>query len=68
MLVPARTDTRAFHESLADGDVRFIKGLLKFIQNGKEQYAAPFPSMVCVMAPDIKPNMRTVNRDDLKGK
>ena len=38
MLVPARTDTRAFHESLAGGEVRFIKGRLKFQQNGKEQF------------------------------
>jgi len=68
MLVPARTDTRAFHESLAGGDVRFIKGRLKFQQNCKEQYTAPFPSMVCVMGPDIKPGMRIVNKDNLKEK
>jgi hypothetical protein len=37
MLVPARTDTKACHESLAGGEVRFIKGRLKFQQNGKEQ-------------------------------
>ena len=67
MLVPARTDTRAFHDSLAGGEVRFIKGRLKFQQNGKEKDPAPFPSMVCVMGPDIKPFMRTVNRGNLKG-
>jgi len=66
MLVPARTDTRAFHESLSCGEVRFIKGRLKFQQNGKEQDAAPFPSMVCVMGPDTKPGMRTVTKDTLK--
>ncbi len=66
MLVPARTDTRAFHESLADGEVRFIKGRLKFQQNGKEKDPAPFPSMVCVMGPDIEPTMKTVNKDSLK--
>ena len=68
MLVPARTDTRAFHKSLAGGEVRFIKGRLKFQQNGQKKDPVPFPSMVCVMGPDIKSNMKTVNRDDLMGK
>jgi phage N-6-adenine-methyltransferase len=68
LLVPARTDTRAFHESLAGGEVRFIKGRLKFLQNGKEQDTAPFPSMICVMDPDVKPNMKTVTKDNLKRK
>jgi len=66
MLVPARTDTRAFHDSLAGGEVRFIKGRLKFQQNGQKNDPAPFPSMVCVMGPDIKPSMRTVTRNGLK--
>lgn len=66
MLVPARTDTRAFHESLAGGEVRFIKGRLKFQQNGEMKDPAPFPSMVCVMGPDIQPCMRTVTREKLK--
>ncbi len=65
MLVPARTDTKAFHESLASGEVRFIKGRLKFQQNGKEQDAAPFPSMVCVMGPDVEKGMRLVERGSL---
>jgi len=67
MVVPARTDTRAFHESLAGGEVRFIKGRLKFLQNGQEQDAAPFPSMVCVLGPSVKQNMRTVAKDSLGG-
>jgi len=66
MLVPARTDTKAFHESLAGEEVRFIKGRLKFQQNGQEKDPAPFPSMVCVIGPDIKPKMRTVKKDNLK--
>ena len=40
MLLPARTDTRWFHEY-----IRFIKGRLKF---GGCKNAAPFPSMVCI--------------------
>lgn len=46
MLIPARTDTKAFHEYiLGKGEIRFIKGQLKF--NG-HKYNAPFPSMVVV--------------------
>lgn len=46
MLVPARTDTRWFHEYIYHkADVRFIKGRLKF---GGSNNSAPFPSMVVV--------------------
>lgn len=54
MLVPARTDTIAFHEYLSKGAVRFIRGRLKFLQNGQTQDAAPFPSMICVLGPGIE--------------
>lgn len=47
MLIPARTDTRYFHEFIyhkAD-EIRFIRGRLKF---GEGKAPAPFPSMVVV--------------------
>lgn len=44
MLLPARTDTRWFHDYCVKGDIRFIKGRLKF--GGAD--AAPFPSMVVI--------------------
>ena len=46
-LIPARTDTRYFHEFVYHKvkDIRFIKGRLKF---GNAKYNAPFPSMVVV--------------------
>lgn len=45
MLLPARTDTRWFHEYIYNkAETRFIKGRLKF--GGKN--AAPFPSMIVV--------------------
>ena len=66
MQLSARKDTRALHESLASGEIRFIKGRLKFQQNGQEQDAVPFPSIICVMGPDINPTMRIVNRESLK--
>ena len=43
-LVPSRTDTTYWHEYCMKGEVRFIKGRLKF--SGKD--AAPFPSALVV--------------------
>lgn len=54
-LVPARTDTRWFHEHIWQGkgvrpgvELRFVKGRLKF-GNGKN--GAPFPSVVVIFRP-----------------
>lgn len=46
-LIPARTDTRYFHEFVYHKvkDIRFIKGRLKF---GNAKHNAPFPSMIVV--------------------
>ncbi len=46
-LIPARTDTRWFHEIVLPKakEIRFIKGRLKF---GDAVNAAPFPSMIVV--------------------
>ena len=57
MLLPACTDTKAFHAYIWDAEkhqpregveVRFLKGRLKF---GGCKDAAPFPSMVVVFRP-----------------
>ena len=48
MLIPARTDTKWFHEYIYDKpnvEIRFLKGRLKFV--GAE-HSAPFPSMVVI--------------------
>ena len=46
MLIPARTDTKYFHEYIyKKAEIRFIKGRLKF---GDSKNAAPFPSMVVI--------------------
>lgn len=45
-LVPARTDTRWFHDHIYHkAEVRFLKGRLKF---GGQTNSAPFPSMVVI--------------------
>ena len=46
-LVPARTDTRWFHELVLPraAEIRFLKGRLKF---GAAKSGAPFPSMLLI--------------------
>lgn len=57
MLLPARTDTKRFHEYiwLPENEIRFIKGRLSFEINGKPMVdkngrpeSAPFPSMIVI--------------------
>jgi site-specific DNA-methyltransferase (adenine-specific) len=51
MLIPARTDTRAFHEYIYHkAEIRFIRGRLKF---GGAKNSALFPSMVVVFGGDL---------------
>jgi len=45
MLLPARTDTKWFHDYAKRGKVEFIRGRLKF---GNSKTAAPFPSMLVI--------------------
>lgn len=46
MLIPARTDTKWFHEYIyKKANIRFIKGRLKF---GNCINSAPFPSMIVI--------------------
>lgn len=45
-LVPARTDTKWWHEYAMPHEVRFVRGRLKF---GSAKNSAPFPSAVIVM-------------------
>lgn len=44
-LVPARTDTAWWHDYAMQGEVRFIRGRLKF---GGHNNSAPFPSAVVI--------------------
>jgi site-specific DNA-methyltransferase (adenine-specific) len=46
MLLPARTDTKWFHDYLYGiAELRFVKGRLKF---GNSANSAPFPSLVAI--------------------
>jgi phage N-6-adenine-methyltransferase len=47
-LVPARTDTQWWHEYVMKGEVRLLRGRLKF---GDAENSAPFPSAIAVFRP-----------------
>lgn len=51
-LLPARTDTRWWHDYCMKGEIRFIKGRLKF---GNQTNSAPFPSAVVIFRPSSCP-------------
>lgn len=61
MLLPARTDTKAFHAHIYDAsrwqpregiEIRLLPGRLKF---GGAKNSAPFPSMVVIFRPTVTP-------------
>lgn len=46
MLIPARTDTKYFHDYILHrSEIRFIKGRIKF---SNSKWNAPFPSMIVI--------------------
>lgn len=49
-LVPARTDTRWWHEYAKKGEVYFVPGRLKF---GGHRHNAPFPCAVVTFRPNV---------------
>ncbi|GAF63606.1 hypothetical protein BTS2_0497 [Bacillus sp. TS-2] len=49
-LLPSRTDTKWWHEYCMKGEIRFIKGRLKF---GDSKNSAPFPSVVVIFRPKV---------------
>jgi phage N-6-adenine-methyltransferase len=56
-LVPARTDTRWWQDICTLGEVRFVRGRLRF---GGSTTGAPFPSAVVVFRPDFRNGFRNV--------
>ena len=54
-LIPARTDTRYFHEyCVKASEIRFVRGRIKFMTGGQIRSAAPFPSMLVIFRPGHK--------------
>lgn len=53
MLIPARTDTRWFHDYIYQkAEIRFMKGRVKFLQQGVKKDSAPFPTMIVIFKRD----------------
>ncbi|MFJ7848150.1 hypothetical protein ACIQXR_04735 [Peribacillus sp. NPDC097224] len=46
-LFPARTDTKWWHNYCMKGEIRFVKGRLKF---GNNKNSAPFPSAIVILS------------------
>lgn len=67
-LLPARTDTSLFHIYSPYAEVRLIKGRLTFLSNGEEFTTAPFPSMVMVFGPKVKPCIKRWDVDAFRPK
>lgn len=48
-LIPSRTDTKWWHDYAMKGEVRFIRGRIKFIdQDNNSLNSAPFPSAIVI--------------------
>jgi site-specific DNA-methyltransferase (adenine-specific) len=48
-LLPARTDTKWFHDYVLDrAEIRFIKGRVRFVSNKQQMGPSTFPSIVVV--------------------
>lgn len=50
-LIPARTDTLWWHTYAMKGEIRFVRGRLKF---GGQQNSAPFPSAIVIFRGSLK--------------
>ena len=62
-LVPARPDTRWWHDWAVKGDIEFIKGRLKF---GDAKNSAPFPSALITYRPPTAPHWGIFPEFDIK--
>lgn len=53
MLIPSRTDTAYFHDYILPNasEIRFLRGRIKFLMDGKIGDSAPFGSLVVVFKP-----------------
>lgn len=58
MLIPARTDTKAFQAYAPQAVVFLLKGRLRF---GDTKHCAPFPSAVLVFDRDLPPSVHFVD-------
>lgn len=60
LLIGARPDTRYWWDYVRHGEVRFLKGRLKFDRIGGASYAAPFPSAIAIFRKYLREEPKTV--------
>lgn len=64
-LIPARTETKWWHDFCAMGEVRFIKPRLKFKNKLVEKISpAPFPSAIVIFSSNTKPITKYFDLND----
>lgn len=63
MLVPASTDVAWFHDYATKGEMRFVRGRLKF-GNGKQP--APFGSVVVIFRPSFTDRLAMAYANDME--
>lgn len=51
-LLPARTDTSWFHDYCLKGQIRFLRGRLRFDDKPSRLGRCPFPSMLVIFRPE----------------
>jgi phage N-6-adenine-methyltransferase len=56
-LVPSRTDVSWFWTHARQGEIRFVRGRLSFVDDEGNTGPAPFPSAVIVFGPDVSPSL-----------
>lgn len=52
-LLPARTDTKWWHDYCVSHEIIFLKGRVKFLQSKKQSFNAPFANAIVVFRPRI---------------
>jgi phage N-6-adenine-methyltransferase len=62
-LLPARTDTKWFHDYCMKGEIRFIKGRVHFCNH---KTGAPFPSMVVIFRQPETVTVKTCHQIDFR--
>lgn len=63
LLIGARTDTRYWFDYARYGEVRFIKGRLKFDSESGSKNSAPFPSAIVTFVRGMKEEPKTIYWD-----
>ena len=58
-LVPARTDTTWWHKYAMRGEIRYLRGRLKF---GESENSAPFPSAIVIFRPPKHAQITEITR------